>query len=404
LAGRIRQVTGPPPAVVNLWPTAHLTHPESEESGEEEGQEAEGQRDEGGGEEGEEVVEAPSGPVMAPPRVVPPAMSPTVPTTLTVHASAPPVIPTPTVAPTLVAKAPPTVPVTQPAPGTVSTTTGAQVPRDRPPATDEQHPKRVATEAAASQRSAQLAAGGGPPPPSGPAAGTESSGEAQADQRWEEAKAEVQRRWNLSQDLQTAARAAGGYTAFKESAEMAQDALQAAKEASRQAREARIAAVGALPLTGLQVPGAPSVVEPSEQFEADCREGVQALTEEILKRGSAVAAAARRAARKAQRQGEETRGAASQASTHSGTMPPPPPAHNDDGAGHACRTATHQRDWRDRAWASSGRQVRATPAARLGATSKARTPSPCGKARREGGVQCSNEPLGHPQHPQPAAP
>jgi hypothetical protein len=268
-------VTGPPPAVVNLWPTAHLTQPESEELGEEEGQDEEGQRDQGRGEEGEEVIEAPSGPVMAPPRVVPPAISPTVPTTLTVCASASTVIPTPTVAPTPVATAQPTVPVTQPAPGPVSTTTtiGAQMPRERTPATDERHPKRVATEAAASQRAAKLAARGGPPPPSGPAAGTVSSGEAHADQRWKEAKAEVQRRWNSSQDLQTAARAASGYTAFKESAEMVQDALQAAKEASRQAREARSAAVGALPLTGLQVPGAPSVVEPSEQFESDCRRG-----------------------------------------------------------------------------------------------------------------------------------
>jgi hypothetical protein len=125
----------------------------------------------------------------------------------------------------------------------------------------------------------------------------------------------------LSQELQTVARAESIYTAFRE---MAQDALQAAEEASCQAREERIAAVGALPLTGLQVPGAPAVLEPSEQFESDCREGVQALAEEILKRGSDGAAAARRAAREAQRQGEETRRRASQASTQPDTMPPPP--------------------------------------------------------------------------------
>jgi hypothetical protein len=283
-------VTGPPPAVVNLWPTAHLTHPESEESGKEEGQGDEGKND-----EGEEVIAAPSGPVMAPPRVVPPVVAPTVPTTLTVRASAPlpgaearTVIPTPTVAPTPMATAQPTVPLTQPATGPVSTTTttGAQLPRDRPPATDErQILKRVATEAAASQRGSQLAAGGGPPPPSGPAAGTVAS-EAQVDPRWEEAKAEVQRWWNLSQELQTAARAESTYTAFRESAKMAQDALQATEEASRQTREERIAAVGALPLTGLQIPGAPTVLEPSQQFESDCWEGVQALAEEILKRGS----------------------------------------------------------------------------------------------------------------------
>jgi hypothetical protein len=65
---------------------------------------------------------------------------------------------------------------------------------------------------------------------------------------------------------------------------MAQDALEAANAASRQARQERMASVGALLLTGLQLSGAPEVIEPSERLEADCQDQVQALSQEILRR------------------------------------------------------------------------------------------------------------------------
>jgi hypothetical protein len=100
---------------------------------------------------------------------------------------------------------------------------------------------------------------------------------------------------------------------------MAQDALEAAEAASRQAREKRMASVGALPMTGLQLPGAPVVLEPSEQLEADCQDQVQALAVEIVSRG----AAARAAAQGGQRQ-EEAGARAGRAVTQPGTMHPPP--------------------------------------------------------------------------------
>jgi hypothetical protein len=112
------------------------------------------------------------------------------------------------------------------------------------------------------------------------------------------------------------------FTAFRDQANLAQDALQAAEDASRQAREERIATVGALPMVGLQIPGAPSIVVPSEQFKSDCREGVQALIEEILTRGATARAAATRAAARAAQEGAGAR--VSQAATQPGTMPPPP--------------------------------------------------------------------------------
>jgi hypothetical protein len=146
--------------------------------------------------------------------------------------------------------------------------------------------------------------------------------EAQADQQWEVAKAEVQRLWTLAQDLQTEARTKASFTAFRDQANSAQDALQRAEDVSRQAREERMAAAGALPMVGLQIPWAPSVVVPSKQFESDCREGVQALAEEILKRGAAARAAATRAAVRAAQKRAEARG--SQAVTQPGTMLPPP--------------------------------------------------------------------------------
>jgi hypothetical protein len=166
----------------------------------------------------------------------------------------------------------------------------------------------------------QLTAGGGTS--AGSAAGAVVPEEAQADQQWEAAKTEVQRLWTLAQDLQTEARTKASFMAFRDQANSAQDALQQAKEVSRQAREDRVAAVDALPMVGLQVPGAPSVVVPSEQLESDCRDQVQALAEEIIKRGAAARAAATRAAVRAAQERAEARG--SQAVTQPGTMPPPP--------------------------------------------------------------------------------
>jgi hypothetical protein len=147
--------------------------------------------------------------------------------------------------------------VTQLATGPVSTSTsaGAQLPRERPHPTDERQAKRVTTNTAASLRGPQLAAGGGTS--SGPAAGAVAPEEAQADQRWEAAKAEVQRLWTLAQDLQTEGRTKESFTAFRDQANLAQDALQQAEDVSRQAREERMTAVGSFPMVGLQVPGAP---------------------------------------------------------------------------------------------------------------------------------------------------
>jgi hypothetical protein len=106
---------------------------------------------------------------------------------------------------------------------------------------------------------------------------------------------------------------------------MAQDALEAANAASRRARQERMASVGALLLTGLQLPGAPEGIEPSERLEADCQDQVQALAQEILRRGAAaMTARAATAAQGAQRPEGETGARASRGATQSGTMPPPP--------------------------------------------------------------------------------
>jgi hypothetical protein len=256
---------------------------------------------------------------MAPPSVAPPVVAPSVPTINTAQTAAPSTIPTPTVAPTPMATAPSAVPTNQPTTGGGSTTTtpGAQLPRARPPTTKERHPKRVATEAAATLQRPQLTAGGGP---AGPAASTVSPGGAQADQRWEQARAEVQRLWTLGQQLQTEAQTKPTYTGFRETAKMAQDTFEAAEAASRQAREERMASVGALPMTGLQLPGAPVVLEPLEQLEADCQDQVQALAVEIVNRG----AAARAAVQGVQRPEGETGASAGRGTTQPGTMLPPP--------------------------------------------------------------------------------
>jgi hypothetical protein len=170
-------LTGPPPANVGLRPIGPRTHHESEESEEEGDNEEQGAIEGTQGGEGPQGVTAPSDPVMAPPNIAPPVIAPTVPTSGRTRVLAPRVIPTSTVAPTPVAT--PTVPMTL-APERPVSTTGAQLPRERPPTTEERHPKRVATEAAATLQGPQLTAGGGP---AGPVAGTVSSGGAQAGQR-----------------------------------------------------------------------------------------------------------------------------------------------------------------------------------------------------------------------------
>jgi hypothetical protein len=101
---------------------------------------------------------------------------------------------------------------------------------------------------------------------------------------------------------------------------MAQDTFEAAEAASRQAREERMASVGALPMTGLQLPRAPVVPEPSEQLEADCQEQVQALAVEIVNRR----AAARAAVQRVQRPEGKTGASAGRETTQPGTMSPPP--------------------------------------------------------------------------------
>jgi hypothetical protein len=146
LAGKRRYVESPRPAPVGLWPIAPLRHLESDES--------EGEED-GSGRTMEAVrtqgVTAPSGPVMAPPSIAPPVVPTAKPTIPERTTAAPSTVSTPTIAPTPVPTAPFTVPTTQPAAEGVSTTTttGAQLPRERPPTTEERHPKRAATEAAA---------------------------------------------------------------------------------------------------------------------------------------------------------------------------------------------------------------------------------------------------------------
>jgi hypothetical protein len=114
---------------------------------------------------------------------------------------------------------------------------------------------------------------------------------------------------------------------------MAQDALEAANAASRRARQERMASVGTLPLTGLQLPGAPEMIEPSERLEAGCQDQVQALAQEILRRGAAaMAAGAASAGQGAQRPEGEAGVRASRGATQPGTMPPPPTPTRTSGA------------------------------------------------------------------------
>jgi hypothetical protein len=159
---------------------------------------------------------------------------------------------------------------------------------------------------------------------------------------------------------------------------MAQDTFDAAEAASRQAREERMASVGALPMTGLQLPGAPVVLEPSEQLEADCQDQVQALAVEIVNRG----AAARATVQGVQRPEGEMEAGAGRGTRQPGTMPPPPvPARTGVSTSTAARARTHRRDRRSNAWASDGPQL---PAPSGGPQARA-TSSPISSAPEDSG-------------------
>jgi hypothetical protein len=210
-------VEGSRPAPVGLWPIAHLRHPESDESGEEEGG--------SGGTTGAartQGVTALTGPVMAPPSITPPVVATAVPTIPEGRPQRRPQFPPPLSLPhrwrqhLLRCRRP------SPQPGpevSTTTTTGAQLPRERPPTTEERHTKRAATEAAATLQTLQLAAGG---EPRGPAAMVAAEG-SQADQQWAQARAEVQRLWAMGQQLQGKAQTKTTYTGFRKVAKMAQD-------------------------------------------------------------------------------------------------------------------------------------------------------------------------------------
>jgi uncharacterized protein YdaU (DUF1376 family) len=120
--------------------------------------------------------------------------------------------------------------------------------------------KRVATGAATLLQGPQLVAGGGPTP--GPVARAATPDEVQTNLCWEQAKADVQRLWTLSQELQTSARAERDVAAFKQLAELAQESLEEAEDKSSQARQKRMAAVGALPMVELQAPEASELLMP----------------------------------------------------------------------------------------------------------------------------------------------
>jgi hypothetical protein len=156
LAGERKYVIGPPPANVGLWPIAPQSHPDNDESGEEEGN-GEGTT----GAAGTQGITAPSGPVMAPPSIAPPVVPTAVPTIPMVPTVAQPAIPTPTVAPAPVATAPSTMPTTQPTTGGVSTTTttGAQLPLERPPNTEKRHQSGPPRRQPLRLQTLQLAAG-----------------------------------------------------------------------------------------------------------------------------------------------------------------------------------------------------------------------------------------------------
>jgi hypothetical protein len=71
---------------------------------------------------------------------------------------------------------------------------------------------------------------------------------------------------------------------------------------------------------------------------------------------------------------------------------PTPSARKDRGcANYFCRAAAHYRARRSRAWARDGQQARATASLGVGVERKARCASSHSGARREEGIQCSDE-------------
>jgi hypothetical protein len=300
------------------WRIAHSRHHESDESGRDET----GSRRRAGAAKRQGVT-ASSGPVMAPPSIAPPVVATAVPTIPEGPTAAPSTIPTPTVAPTPVATAPSTVPTTQPAAGGVSTTTttGAQLPWEQLPTTEERHLKRAATEAAATLQTLQRAAG--------------VDQEAQP-RHWRQ---KGRRRTSSGRKPGQRSNGCGRWASNSKGKPKRKPPTRASRRlpkrhktlrkqvdaASRRARQECMASVGALPLTGLQLPRAPEMIEPSERLEADCQDQVQALAQEILRRGAAaMAAGAASAGQGAQRPEGETGTRASRGATRPGTMPAPP--------------------------------------------------------------------------------
>jgi hypothetical protein len=249
------------------------------------------------------------------------------------------------------------------------------LPRERPPATEERQPKRVATEAAATLQGPQLTAGGRP---AGPAASTVSSGGAQADQRWDEAKAEVQRLKALGQQLQTEAQTKPTYTSFRETAKMAQDTFEAAEAASRHAGEERMVSVGALPMTEAAAPRSASGT------------GALGAAGDRLP-GSGAGSGDGDRQQRSIRQGDSTRGAEARGGDgrqrRSGDNAawhhaPVPSARKDGGVVVYCgRARTHRRDRRSNAWASDEPQL---PAPSGGPQARA-TSSPTSSAPEDSG-------------------
>jgi hypothetical protein len=257
LAGEMRYVTGLPPANVGLWPIPPLTHSESDESGEEE----EGNDERTLEAAGTQGITAPSGPVMAAPSIAPSVVATAVPTIPTVQTAAS-TIPTPRCRPRISGNNT-FYGANNPAHGRggqhqnnhmgIVAPRTAPYHRRAPPKTGRHGGSRYAADTAARgwrgtnrPNRDKLAAEG-----------------SQADQQWEQARAEVQRLWTFGQQLRGKAQTKSTYAGFREVVKMAQDALEAADASSWQAREERMASVGALPMMGLQLRGAPKVIEPS---------------------------------------------------------------------------------------------------------------------------------------------
>jgi hypothetical protein len=310
---------GPQPAPVSLWPIAQLRHHESDESGGEEDGSRRTTRV-----ASTQGVTAPSGPVMAPPSIAPPVVATVVPTIPAGTTAAPSTIPTPTVAPTPVATAPSTVPTTQPAAGGVSTTTttGAQLPGERPSTTEERHPKRAATEAAATLQTlgprgpaatavegGNRRVAGGPAVGASPGRGPTAVGDGPATPRGSPNK-------NHLHGLQ---RGCQNGTGRSGSSQCSVTAGQAGAYGGH----------GRSPTDGVATPRGSGDDRALRAAEGRLSGPDAALAQEILRRGAAaMAVEAASAGQGAQRPEEKTGARASPGATRPGTMPPPPtPTH-----------------------------------------------------------------------------